>query len=97
MLLAFFLESMHPPTIAFLMHFLVNCSHARMHLKRSVWSLWDAIYMFLKSSIGKLNEHMNISGDRLPAPGRKYDFLYAGVDFTVQPQNRTDRLGPKLI
>lgn len=39
LLLAFFLESTHPPTITFLMHFLVNCSHARMHLKRHIWSL----------------------------------------------------------
>lgn len=52
--------------------------------------------MFLKSSIGKLNEHMNIPGDRLPALDRKYDF-YGGVDFTVQPQSRMDSLGPKLI
>lgn len=52
--------------------------------------------MFLKSSIGKLNEHMDILGDRLPALDRKYDF-YGGVDFTLQPQSRMDRLGPKLI
>lgn len=52
--------------------------------------------MSLKSFIRKLNEHMKIPGDRLPALDRKYDF-YGAVDITVGPQSRMDSLCPKLI
>lgn len=74
----------------------ISCSYARMHLRRPIWSLREAICMSLKTSIRKLNEHADIPCDRLPALEGKYDF-YGGVDITMQPQSRMDSFGPELI
>lgn len=51
--------------------------------------------MFLKSPIGKLNEHMNIHRDCLPGEEGKCSF-YAGVDLVALPQIRRDSLSPNL-
>lgn len=57
--------------------------------------------MFLYPPIGKLNEHMNIPRDRLPAWEGKYhlffSFFYGVVDFPAEPQSGMDSFGPKLI
>lgn len=51
--------------------------------------------MFLKSPIGKLNEHTNVPRDCLPGEEGKYAF-YAGVDIRALPQIRMDSSSPKL-
>lgn len=81
-----FLESERAPTIIFLMHFLVISSHARMRLKRPIWSLWGAICMFLKSPIGKLNEHTNVPRDCLPG---KENMLFM-LEYTSERCHKSD-------
>lgn len=51
--------------------------------------------MFLKSPIGKLNEHTNVPRDCLPGEQGKYAF-YAGVDIRAIPQIRLDSRSLKL-
>lgn len=51
--------------------------------------------MFLKSPIGKLNEHRNVPRDCLPGKEGKYAF-YAGVDIRALPQIRLDSRSLKL-